>query len=133
MPARPGRPGLQTGAILVGGAAGALARAGLAEAWPAQGSWPWGTFAANLAGTVLLAWLVTRLSERVAPTQLWRPFLGTGLAGALTTFSAFQVEAASLTKDGRPGLAFAYVTVSLGLGMGLAAAASIAARRSRYG
>jgi len=125
--------GLRTGAILLGGAGGALARAGLAEAWPPGDSWPWATFVANLAGTALLAWLATRLSERVAPSQLWRPFLGTGLCGALTTFSAFQIEAIRLAKDGRPGLAVSYVTVSLGLGMALAAGMSVLARRGRYG
>lgn len=124
---------LRTGAILLGGAAGALARAGLAEAWPPGDSWPWATFVANLAGTALLAWLATRLSERVAPTQLWRPFLGTGLCGAVTTFSAFQIEAIRLAKDGRPGLAVSYVVVSLVLGLAITAGMSVLARRGRYG
>jgi CrcB protein len=117
----------------LGGAAGALARAGLASAWPPNGSWPWTTFAVNLAGTLLLAWLVTRLSERLAPTRLWRPFLGTGLCGALTTFSGFQIETIRLVRDGRPGLAVAYSAVSLAAGMALAAGGSVLARRGRYG
>lgn len=76
---------------------------------------------------------MTRLSERVAPTRLWRPLLGTGLCGALTTFSAFQIETIRLAKDGRPGLAVAYVTASLLAGMALAAGGSVLARRGRYG
>src|SRR5207244_7715647 len=73
-------------AILVGGAAGTLARASLADSIPhGRNEWPWATFAANLAGALLLGWLLVRLAERVAPTRYWRLLLGTGFAGALTT------------------------------------------------
>ena len=38
-------------AVIAGGAVGTLARAGLAEALPVHpGTWPWATFAANIAG-----------------------------------------------------------------------------------
>lgn len=123
---------LRTIAILVGGAAGALARAGLAEAWPNHGAWPWPTFIVNLCGAAILGWLVTRLSEQVAPTRLWRPFLGTGLCGALTTYSTFQVETIRLAKHGHLGLAVEYVLVSLVLGMVLAVGGSVLARQHRY-
>ena len=96
------------------------------------GEWPWATFTVNLAGTVLLAWLTTRLSEMVAPTRHWRPLLGTGFCGALTTFSTLQVETIDLADDGHPGLAVAYATVSLAAGVTLAAAATVGARRRRY-
>ena len=59
--------------IFLGGAVGALARAGIAKALPHHGGqWPWSTFVVNLAGTLLLAWLTTRLAEHVAPTRYWR-------------------------------------------------------------
>jgi CrcB protein len=120
-------------AILAGGAAGALARAGTAEALPhAAGAWPWSTFGVNLAGAALLAWLTTRLAEMVAPTRYWRLLIGTGFCGALTTFSTFQVETIQLADDGHAGLAFAYVAASLTAGMTVAAAATVAARRRRY-
>ena len=52
-------------AIFAGGAAGGLARAALERHWPADGhSWPWVTFGVNLAGTALLAYVITRLSHR---------------------------------------------------------------------
>lgn len=121
-------------AIMAGGAGGALARAGLAEALPADaGQWPWGTFIANQLGALLLAWLATELSEVVVPTRLWRPLLGTGLCGALTTFSAFQVETIEMARHDRPGLAAAYALVSIAVGMVGAVAGTVYARRRTYG
>ena len=121
-------------AIMAGGASGALARAGLAEAIPAHaGGWPWGTFIANQIGALLLAWLSTELAEVVVPTRLWRPLLGTGLCGALTTFSAFQVETIDIARHDRPGLAAAYAVVSIATGMTCAVAGTVYARRKVYG
>jgi CrcB protein len=105
----------------------------MGEALPHEpGEWPWATFVVNLAGTALLAWLTTRLTEMVAPTRYWRPLLGVGFCGALTTFSTFQVETIDLADAGRPGLALAYASVSLAAGLALAAAATVGARRRRY-
>jgi CrcB protein len=121
-------------AILAGGAAGALARAGVGEAFPlAPGTWLWATFSVNLLGTLLLAWLTTRLTEVAAPTRYWRPLLGTGVCGALTTFSTFQVETIALAKDGYAALAAGYAAASLAGGMAVAVGATVVARRRRYG
>jgi fluoride exporter len=94
-------------AVMVGGAAGALARAGLAEALPT----PWATFLANVAGTALLAWLVQQ--------NVSRHLLGTGFCGALTTFSTFQVETIELAHDSVL-LAAAYALGSIAAGMAVA-------------
>lgn len=124
---------LRAFSILLGGAVGALARAGLAAGLPHRdGAWPWATFIANLLGALLLGWLVTRLAERSVPTRYWRLLLGTGLAGALTTFSTFEVETIRLAKEGYPAIAVAYPTVSIVLGMVCAVAGVLAARRGRY-
>ena len=104
-------------AIAVGGAIGALARAGLAEAVPADdGRWPWATFAVNIAGAALLGYFVTRLQERLPLSAYRRAFLGTGLCGALTTFSTMQVELLEMLDSGRYGLAAAYVGASVATG-----------------
>jgi fluoride exporter len=125
---------LRAVAILAGGAVGALARAGLSEAFSADaGDWPWGTFVANQLGALLLAWLATELTEVVVPTRFWRPLLGTGLCGALTTFSAFQVETIQLARHDRPGVAALYATVSIAVGMVCAVAGTVYARRRAYG
>lgn len=121
-------------AILVGGACGALGRAGLAEGFAAgAGEWPWGTFVANQIGAFLLAWISTELAEVVVPTRLWRPLVGTGLCGALTTFSAFQVETIDIARHGRLGLAATYAVVSIAVGMACAVAGTVFARRKGYG
>ena len=127
---------LRAASILTGGAIGALARAGVKEAIPAAtatGQWPWATFTVNAVGALLLGWVTTRLAERVAPTRYWRYLLGTGLCGALTTFSTFQIETIQLARNGYPGTATGYAAASLALGMACAVAGTLAARGRRYG
>jgi fluoride exporter len=104
-------------AIFVGGFLGAVLRAELGEALPhAAGTWPWATFAVNVAGAALLGYLVTRLQERLPLSAYRRPFLGTGVCGALTTFSAMQLETLEMLDRGRVGLALAYVGASIAAG-----------------
>jgi CrcB protein len=106
-------------AIFVGGMLGALARAGLEEALPTHpGTWPWATFAVNVAGAALLGWAVTRLGERLPPSRYRRPFVGTGVCGALTTFSTLQLELLRMLDRGAIGLAVGYVAASLVAGFG---------------
>lgn len=121
-----------SGAIVAGGATGALLRCGLDEALPIQpGVWPWATFLANLLGTALLGYFATRLLERLPPSAHRRPLLGTGLCGALTTFSTLQVEAISLGREGRPALGALYVVASIGGGLLCVSLSSALVRRAR--
>ena len=121
-------------AIFAGGFAGAMLRALIEDRIPHDAdTWPWATFAVNIAGAFILAWLTTRLAEMVAPTRYWRLLIGTGFCGALTTFSTFQVETIKLARDGHTALGAAYAVASMTLGMAAAVGATVLARRHRYG
>jgi CrcB protein len=104
------------GAIYAGGALGALARVGLAEAAPrGPGGWPWATFAVNMAGALLLGYFVARLRDH-PEDSLAHPFLATGICGTLTTFSTLQLELFEMVGAGHLGLAAAYVGATLAAG-----------------
>lgn len=101
-------------AIAFGGAVGALIRIAVDQGLPAAaGSWPWATFAVNIAGAVMLGYFVTRLQERLPVSTLRRPLLGTGLCGALTTFSTVQIELLQMADRHRYGLAVGYLFASV--------------------
>jgi fluoride exporter len=119
-------------AIFVGGVLGALARTGLVELWPPQaGRWPWATFVVNVVGAFLLGYFVTRLQERLPLSAYRRPLLGTGLCGALTTFSTMQVELLRMLDHGRDGLAVLYAGASIVAGFAAVTVATSMVRRAR--
>jgi CrcB protein len=120
--------------VFAGGCIGALARAGLAEAAPGGdggGAWPWATFAVNVLGAFLLGYFVTRLQERLPPARYRRPFLATGLCGALTTFSTVQIELLRMLDHGHVGLAIGYAAASVAAGFVAVAVATSVTRRVR--
>ena len=117
-------------AIVVGGMAGGLLRALVVEAIPVHpGTWPWATFAVNIVGCFVLGVVVTR-HDHYGARPHWRPLLGTGMAGALTTFSTLQVELLDLLKNDDVALAAGYATASIVLGLGAVALATAAVHRS---
>jgi CrcB protein len=119
-------------AIFVGGFIGAIARAALTEALPTDGGeWPWATFAVNVVGAFLLGYFTTRLQERLPLSSYRRPLFGTGICGALTTFSTMQVELLGMLDGGRIALALTYALVSVGAGFMAVAAATNLVRRAR--
>lgn len=119
-------------AIYAGGMLGALARVGLAQAFPvAAGSWPWTTLAVNVSGCFLLAYLATRLQERLPQSSYRRPLSATGFCGAFTTFSTVQVEIVRMLDGHHYGLAVAYAAVSVGAGFASVWLATAVVRRIR--
>jgi fluoride exporter len=118
-------------AIFAGGAIGGCVRAGLVELAPThQGAWPWTTFAVNVVGSFMLGYFITRLQERLPISAYPRPLLGTGLCGALTTFSTFQLDLLHLI-DRAPALAVLYAAGSLAAGFAGVAIGTAIVRRAR--
>lgn len=119
-------------AIFAGGMAGALARVWLGEHFAsAAGNWPWTTFAINVGGSFALAYLATRLQERLPVSTYRQPLLGTGFCGAYTTFSTMQVETLRIIDRHGYGLAAGYAFASVAAGLLAIWAASSLARRTR--
>jgi CrcB protein len=100
--------------IFLGGMVGAIARVWISQhIITADDQWPWAVFIINVSGTVLLAYSVTRLQERLPQSTYRRPFLGTGFCGAFTTFSTMEVEILDLLDYHRYGLAIGYAAASI--------------------
>jgi CrcB protein len=107
-------------AVMLGGAAGALARRAVALAVPAVGGFPLATLLVNVSGAFALGLVGVLLLERLPPTRYLRPLLGIGFLGAYTTFSTMAMEGVRLLDGGRAGLAVGYWVATL-LGGQLAA------------
>jgi fluoride exporter len=119
-------------AIFCGGIAGALARTGLSQAFPASAhSWPWAIFAINVSGAFLLGYFVTRLAERLPTSAYKRPFLGTGLCGALTTFSTVQLQLFDMVQAHEWSRAIGYAAATVTVSFAALALATALVRRVR--
>jgi CrcB protein len=119
-------------AIFAGGCLGAVVRVLVARAVGGGApGWPWATFAVNVGGAFLLGYFATRLQERLPLSAYRRPLLGTGLCGALTTFSTLQVELLKMLDAGRYGLAVGYAAASIAAGFAALTVATAAVRRVR--
>ncbi|GAA2338251.1 MULTISPECIES: fluoride efflux transporter CrcB [Streptomyces] len=88
---------------------------------------PWGTFTVNVIGCAVLGLLTGAATAGAASPEL-RLLLGTGLCGALTTYSTFSYETLRLAEDGARGFAVANVVVSVATGLGAAFAGAALAR-----
>ena len=106
-------------AIAVGAVLGAWARYGLGLTLNGRSWLPWGTFAANAIGGLLIGLAIAHFSARTDISPWWRLFFVTGFLGALTTFSAFSGEVTMLLLDGHllrgVGLAALHLAASLAL------------------
>jgi CrcB protein len=119
-------------AVALGGAAGGYLRVAL-SLWPGTGSsasWPWITFGVNVAGTFVLALTLALLRARGRTATLWRPLVGIGFCGALTTFSTLQLEVFRMLRADHWGLAAGYLAASVFAGTAAAFAGIALGRRS---
>ena len=99
-------------AVALGGAVGAMGRAGIAATLTTEAGFPWQTFAANVIGSVAVGLIWAALDRADAP-PLWGAFLITGVLGGFTTFSAFSLEAFLLFEQGAWQTAIWYVALSV--------------------
>ena len=111
-------------AIALGGALGAVGRyyvvgaveRGLAAALGA--GFPYGTPAANVAGSLVLGALMQGLATSFDAGVLVQRFLFVGLLGGFTTFSAFSADSVALLERGEAGRAVLYIALSVILSLG---------------
>jgi CrcB protein len=102
------------GVIAVGGAVGALARYGVGLWRPTvPGGFPWGTFAINVVGCLLIGVLMVLVTDVFTGRPLLRPFLGVGVLGGFTTFSTYANEVRALLRPGSVPVAFGYLAGTL--------------------
>ncbi|GAA2407299.1 fluoride efflux transporter CrcB [Streptomyces glaucosporus] len=104
--------------VALGGAAGACLRYAVDRAVQArhESVFPWGTFTVNAAGSLLLGLVAGAAWGAAGPAA--GALLGTGLCGALTTYSTFSYETLRLAERGhvRAALANAVGTAVVALG-----------------
>ena len=103
----------------LGGGLGSMARY-LFQRWFALSNphhYPWGTFAVNITGCLLIGIFWGLSFKSFSENEYWKLFLMTGLCGGFTTFSAFTLEGIGLLKEQRLGYFFSYTVASVVLGL----------------
>ncbi|MFI9593978.1 fluoride efflux transporter CrcB [Nonomuraea sp. NPDC052265] len=103
--------------VVLGAAVGAPARYLIDRAVQARHDslFPWGTFTVNVAGSALLGFLLA-----LPAGDGVQALLGTGLCGALTTYSTFGYETLRLLQTG--ARTYAALNAVAGVAAGLGAA-----------
>jgi CrcB protein len=97
----------------IGGAIGSIARYQIGLAIGRRWSQlPWGTFAVNVVGSLLLG-VVVALASRERIDDTMRLALGTGVLGGFTTYSTFNSEVIGLAQAGAWGRAIAYAALTV--------------------
>ena len=77
---------------------------------------PWGTFTVNVSGSLVLGAVLGAASTGALPAAAVT-FIGTGICGALTTFSTFGFETVRLLEEGSISTAAANAVGSLAAGL----------------
>ncbi|MFJ6902971.1 fluoride efflux transporter FluC [Streptomyces griseoluteus] len=100
---------LMTALVAGGGAAGAIARAGVGElGTDSPTGFPWITFGVNVAGCGAMGVLMVIL-HRLRRSPMWGgPVLGSGFLGGFTTFSTFATDTQRLLGNGHAGTGVLY-------------------------
>lgn len=104
--------------VVLGGGLGAGGRYLLGGWLHSQfgGEFPWGTFAVNALGSLLIG-LVFGLAQRGSLPPATTLFLAVGVLGGFTTFSAFSYETMRLLTNGSIGASFLNVAGQFAVGL----------------
>ncbi len=89
-------------AIAAGGAIGSVLRFLMSSGVYAVAgrSFPYGTLAVNVVGSLLMGLLTVLLIERMSLGPEWRAAILIGVLGGFTTFSSFSIETLNLIEAG---------------------------------
>lgn len=103
--------------VALGGVVGSVGRYAVGLLLPyAADAFPWATLTVNVSGAFAVGLLVAFLVDRPGTHRLARPFLGVGVLGGWTTFSALAVDVVNLGAADEAQLALAYVAATFVVG-----------------
>jgi CrcB protein len=87
--------------LALGGAIGTVARYAVTVSVNQRaGIGPWGTFAANISGSLLIGFLAVLFNDRIEVAPDVRRFLIIGVLGGYTTFSTLAYDTARFIETG---------------------------------
>jgi len=116
--------------VAVGGVLGSLGRYAVGVAIPhASGSFPWATLLVNVSGAFAMGLLVAYLVDRPGVHRLARPFVGVGVLGGWTTFSALAIDVVQLGAADHVQAALVYVAATFLVGTLAVASGSVLGQR----
>ncbi len=98
--------------VAAGGALGSVARAAAGHLLPA-GRLPWGTVAVNIAGSLLIGWLMARFAGAGTEPGRAQTFWVVGVCGGFTTFSSFSWQTFEQLQKGQWLAAAGHVALSV--------------------
>ena len=98
----------------LGGAIGSMLRFGCSR-WLNTTAFPYGTFAVNVLGCLLIGLLWGFFSRHI--NEQLRLLLVTGLCGGFTTFSTFTYEGIQMIQEARWTTFIVYTTASVVIGL----------------
>lgn len=107
--------------VAAGAAAGAVARYTIDQFVQRRSDsvLPWGTLTVNVVGSLVFGFLAAGTAAGAVPA-LAVLAVGTGLCGALTTFSTFSYETLRLAESGARAHALLNIAVTVLAGLGAA-------------
>lgn len=117
--------------VALGGALGSVSRFLLGPAIQRvfSATFPVGTLLINVAGSLILGFVLGLAAEGVDVTPEARAFVAVGFCGGFTTFSTFSYEAIRLLEDGEGSRAALYILASVVLSLVAAFVGLVAARQ----